>query len=74
MIYNTPFRKIDSYDNEYAEVKKEGAIIFGTGNLGSLCLHSLKKKNINPICFVDNNFSNWDKKYFSYVNDISDTV
>ena len=66
MIYNTPFRKIDSYDNEYAEVKKEGAIIFGTGNLGSLCLHSLKKKNINPICFVDNNFSNWDKKFNGY--------
>ena len=24
------------------------------------------QKNINPICFVDNNFSNWDKKFNGY--------
>ena len=59
MIYNTPFQKKDFFDNKYSEIKKEGVIIFGTGDMGRLCLHALKQKNINPICFVDTNFSNW---------------
>lgn len=66
MIYNTPFPKLESYDDDYSKFKKEGVIIFGTGNLGSLCLHALKQKNIEPICFVDTNFSNWDKKFNGY--------
>ena len=66
MMYKTPFPKLESFDNEYSKFKKEGVIIFGTGNLGSLCMHSLKQKKIEPICFVDNNFSNWDKKFNGY--------
>lgn len=66
MIYNTPFKKKEQSDDQYSKLKNEGVIIFGTGNLGALCLHSLKQKNINPICFVDNNFSNWDKKFNGY--------
>ena len=66
MIYNTPFPKLETYDDDYLKFKKEGVIIFGTGNLGSLCLHALKQKNIKPLCFVDNNFSNWDKKFNGY--------
>lgn len=65
-MYKTPFPKLESFDNEYSKFKKEGVIIFGTGNLGSLCLHSLKQKKIEPICFVDNNFSNWDTKFNGY--------
>ena len=45
MMYKTPFPKLESFDNEYSKFKKEGVIIFGTGNLGSLCMHSLKQKN-----------------------------
>lgn len=66
MIYNTPFKKREQSDDQYSKLKNEGVIIFGTGNLGALCLHSLKQKNISPICFVDNNFSNWDKKFNGY--------
>lgn len=66
MIYNTPFPKLETYEDDYLKFKKEGVIIFGTGNLGSLCLHALKQKNIKPLCFVDNNFSNWDKKFNGY--------
>ena len=66
MMYKTPFPKLESFDNEYSKFKEEGVIIFGTGNLGSLCLHSLKQKKIEPICFVDNNYSNWDKKFNGY--------
>ncbi len=65
-MYKTPFPKLESFDNEHSKFKEEGVIIFGTGNLGSLCLHSLKQKKIEPICFVDNNFSNWDKKFNGY--------
>lgn len=65
-MYKTPFPKLESFDNEYSKFKEEGVIIFGTGNLGSLCLHSLKQKKIEPICFVDNNYSNWDKKFNGY--------
>lgn len=66
MIYKTPFPKIESHEEQCSKFKKEGVIIFGTGNLGSLCLHSLRQKKIEPICFVDNNFSNWDKKFNGY--------
>ena len=66
MIYNTPFKKKEQSDDQYSKLKNEGVIIFGTGNLGAMCLHSLKQNNINPICFVDNNFSNWDKKFNGY--------
>ena len=63
MIYNSHSKvnKIDtkSFDN----FKKSGVILFGTGGLGILALHALKQKNIKFVCFVDNNFSNWDKKF-----------
>ena len=63
MIYTSHFKvnKIDtkSFDN----FKKSGVILFGTGGLGTLALHALKQKNIKLVCFVDNNFSNWDKKF-----------
>ena len=63
MIYNSNF-EINKIDSEvYDNFKKSGVILFGTGNLGALALHSLKQKNIKLVCFVDNNFSNWNKKF-----------
>ena len=63
MIYNSQF-KVSEIDNKSLEnFKKSGVILFGTGGLGTLALHGLKQKNIKLVCFVDNNFSNWDKKF-----------
>ena len=63
MFYNSNF-DIKKLGNEtYNKLKDKGVIIFGTGNLGTLALHSLKQKNIKSICFVDNNFSNWNKQF-----------
>ena len=36
----------------------DGVIIFGTGNLGTLALRALEKKNIKVVCFLDTNKEN----------------
>ena len=66
MIYDSHFKvnKIDA--GTFENFKKSGVILFGTGGLGALALHALNQKNIKVICFVDNNFSNWDKKFKNY--------
>ena len=63
MLYNSPFNKNSALNSDYEKFKQKGVIIFGTGNLGALCLHALKQKKIETVCFVDNNFSNWEKKF-----------
>jgi len=63
MFYNSPFHISEPRHQDYDHYKKRGVIVFGTGNLGTLALHSLKQKNIKLVCFVDNNFSNWDKQF-----------
>ena len=66
MIYNSNF-KINKIDTEsFDSLKKSGVILFGTGGLGELALKALKQKNIKLICFVDNNMSNWNKKFNDY--------
>jgi len=65
MHYISPFKTTDTFSSDFSLFKK-GVIIFGTGNLGALCLHALKQKDIEPICFVDNNYSNWDKNFNGY--------
>ena len=66
MIYNSNF-KINEINSETLEnLKKSGVILFGTGGLGELALKSLEQKNIKLICFVDNNMSNWNKKFNGY--------
>ncbi len=63
MLYSSPFHISESKYQDYDHYQKRGVIVFGTGNLGALALHSLKQKNIKLICFVDNNTSNWDKQF-----------
>ena len=62
MIYkSTDVQKID-----YSEKFSKGVIVFGTGNLGTLALRGLEKKNIKLICFLDNNKNNQNKKFKNY--------
>lgn len=66
MIYNSNL-KINEINSETLEnLKKSGVILFGTGGLGELALKALEQKNIKLICFVDNNMSNWNKKFNGY--------
>ena len=43
-----------------------GVIIFGTGNLGTLALRALEKKNIKVVCFLDTNKENQNKNFKNY--------
>ena len=63
MIYNPHFKVNELEEKVYNNFKKTGVILFGTGGLGTLALHALKQKNIKVIYFVDNNYSNWNKKF-----------
>ena len=63
MLYNSPFNKNVILNSDYEKFKQKGVVVFGTGNLGALCLHALKQRNIKTVCFVDNNISNWEKKF-----------
>ena len=63
MLYNSPFNKNVILNSDYEKFKQKGVVVFGTGNLGALCLHALKQKKIKTVCFVDNNISNWEKKF-----------
>ena len=63
MIYNPHFKVNELEERVYNNFKKTGVILFGTGGLGTLALHALKQKNIRVIYFVDNNYSNWNKKF-----------
>ena len=63
MLYNSPFNKNVILNSDYEKFKQKGVVVFGTGNLGALCLHALKQKNIKTVCFVDNNISNWENKF-----------
>jgi len=62
MIYKSnTVKKVD-----YKKSFKDGVILFGTGNLGTLAMKSLNEKRIKLICFADNNKRNQNKKFKGY--------
>ena len=63
MIYNSPFEVKAQSDEQIEKFKKDGVIVFGTGNFGSLIKSALIQNNIIVNYFVDNNFNNWGKKF-----------
>tara|TARA_B100001175_G_scaffold146735_1_gene124433 strand:- start:1391 stop:2605 length:1215 start_codon:yes stop_codon:yes gene_type:complete len=62
MIYK--YNNVSKID--YSKKFSQGVIIFGTGNLGTLAMKSLEKKNIKIVCFADNNRDNQNKKFKNY--------
>ena len=49
MLYNSPFNKNVILNSDYEKFKQKGVVVFGTGNLGALCLHALNKKYKNGL-------------------------
>ena len=63
MIYNSPFN-VKKYSPEILnKFHKEGVVVFGTGNFGSLSKSALEQKKININFFIDNNLNNWGKNF-----------
>ena len=63
MIYNSPFEIKAQSVEQIEKFKKDGVIVFGTGNFGSLIKSALTQNNIMVNYFVDNNFNNCGKKF-----------
>ena len=63
MIYNSPFKTKEYPIEVFNRFQKNGVVVFGTGNFGSLINSALKQKNIKVNYFVDNNFNNCGKKF-----------
>ena len=63
MIYNSPFN-VEKYSPEILNnFQKDGVVVFGTGNFGSLAKSALEQKKININFFIDNNLNNWGKNF-----------
>ena len=63
MIYNSPFEIKAQSVEQIEKFKKDGVIVFGTGNFGSLIKSALTQNNIMVNYFVDNNFNNCGKNF-----------
>ena len=65
MLYNAPKSIIN--DNLSRELKTyKSVILFGTGNLGKIALHSIEKTGANIEAIADNDSSKWDNEWSNY--------
>ena len=63
MIYISPFN-VKKYSPEILnKFQKDGVVVFGTGNFGSVAKSALEQKKININFFIDNNLNNWGKNF-----------
>lgn len=65
MLYNAPKSIInDNLSREFDTYKS--VILFGTGNLGKIALHSIEKTGINIQAVADNDNSKWGNEWSNY--------
>ena len=66
MLYNSPFRHVDTKENLQKVKAYNNVIVFGTGNLGNIVIAALKKEGINVLFLTDNNRSKWNTEIHGY--------